>query len=284
MLTVALKLGVTSRTDSKDALKIAEQIIRLLSRRGIQYAVESDTATKLGLEGTVIENLDVDAILAIGGNGTILRLLKRLKKPIPILGIKFGRVCFLGEVGPEDLGEAIGRLIESRFFIEEVMKLTAEIKGSIEVDAVNEVAIVSSQPAKVMELEVSIEGAKVYAGLADGIIVATPIGSTGYALSAHGPVINPVVEAMLLVPLNPLNLSYRPLVTPAEVIIEIKVGRPGGIVVVDGDLVSDLKEGDWIKVRKSPHRAAFVRFGDKRTGFYERLRRLFEVRTRIERA
>ncbi|MEM4700320.1 MAG: NAD(+)/NADH kinase [Candidatus Nezhaarchaeales archaeon] len=276
-----MKLGLMSRTDSKEALEIVKQAIRLLSRRGIQYVIERNTAIELGLEGVAIENTDVNAILAIGGDGTILRLIRRLKKPVPILGVKFGKICFLGEIEPKDLDEAIERLIESKFSVEEVMKLTAKVKDGIEADAVNEVVVVGSQPAKVVELRTLVEGVEVYSGLADGIIVATPIGSTGYALSAHGPVINPAIEAMLLVPLNPLSLSCRPLVVPAEVVIEIKVGRPGGVVVVDGDLVGNLKEGDWIKVYRSPRKAAFIRFGDKRIGFYERLKGLFEVRARI---
>ncbi|MCX8204303.1 MAG: NAD(+)/NADH kinase [Candidatus Nezhaarchaeota archaeon] len=279
-----MKLGIVSRTDLKEALELVRRASRLLNERGVRYIIEHGTASKLGLEGAAIEDLDTNAIIAIGGDGTILRLLKRLKKPIPILGVKLGKICFLGEVWPEELDGAIERLLESKFFTEEVMKIMAETRGGgIEVDAVNEVAIISSQPAKVVELKASVRGVEIYAGLADGVIVATPIGSTGYALSAHGPIVDPALEAMLLVLLNPLNLGYRPLVISAEAVVEIKIGRPGGMVVIDGDLVCKLEEGDWVKVRKSPRKAVFIRLSRREVGFYERLKKLFEIRTRMGR-
>lgn len=278
-----MKLGIVSRTDVKEALEVVKQASKLLSERRVDHVIEHNTASKLGLEGVFVEDFDVDAILVIGGDGTILRLLRKLKKPIPVLGVKLGKICFLGEVEPRGLNEAIDRVVKHEFYVEEAIKLVAEMKGGVEVDATNEVTVVSSQPAKVVELKVSVRGVKVYNGLSDGIIVATPIGSTGYALSAHGPIVDPTLEAMLLVPLNPLNLSYRPLVTSAEAVVEIKAGKPGGVVVVDGDFVGVLEEGDQVKIRKSPRKAAFIRFSSRGVGFYERLRWLFETRAKAER-
>ena len=103
----ALKVGVVARTDVEDALNLARTAVELLRQRGAQCVVERDVAAKLGLEGVSVEDMEVDAVLAIGGDGTILRLLKRLKRPVPILGVKLGKICFLGEVEPRDLEEAV---------------------------------------------------------------------------------------------------------------------------------------------------------------------------------
>jgi len=277
----ALKVGVVARTDLDEALDLARRAIELLSRRGAPYFIEADVASKLSVEGVRLEDMDVDVLLAIGGDGTILRTLKKLRCEASILGVKLGKICFLGEVEPEELEEAVDRLVKARFYVEEAMKLRVGLRGGVEVDAVNEVAVVTGQPAKVVRLRVSVGGINVYSGLADGVIVATPTGSTGYAMSAHGPIVDPSLEAFLLVLLNPLNLSYRPLVASAAEIVEVEVGKPGpgAVVVVDGEVTEKMESGGRVRVWRSPLKARFIRFHEGRAGFYRRLGRLFEART-----
>jgi len=277
-----LKVGVVARVDVDEAIKLAKTAFELLKQRGIDFVVEREVAAKLGLEGVDVKEMEADAIIAIGGDGTILRLIKRLKRQTPILGVRLGKICFLGEVVPEGLEEAIERLAEHRYYVEEAMRLRASTESGQEVDVVNEVAVVTSQPAKVVLVKVSIDDVEVYEGFSDGVIVATPTGSTGYAMSALGPVIDPSLEAYLIVLLNPLNLNYRPLIAPAEGVVKVTIGRPGATLVADGEVVERLNSQSWVKVEKAPSKALFIRLGHKRTGFYDRLKMLLEARATVK--
>ncbi|RLF12054.1 MAG: NAD(+) kinase [Thermoprotei archaeon] len=274
-------IGLTSRTDLAYALELTKQSYSYLTSKGALCQVEAETASKLCLPGVQLEELSVDALIAIGGDGTILRTLKRLANPeTPILGVKVGKICFLGEVEPEELQLALDKLLRGDYAVEEVMKLRASIAEGKSSDAVNEVVFVTSQPAKVIQFEVIVGGEEVFRGLADGAIIATPTGSTGYALSAHGPVIDPELEAMLVVLLNPLNLSSRPLVVPASETLKFKVLAPSpeALVVVDGEVVGKINVGGEVEVKKSPVKARFIRFHARKPAFYERLRKLVEWR------
>lgn len=279
-----MRVGVIARMDVEAALSLARQAVELLKQRGVDCLIEEGVAAKLGLKGVRVEDMEVDAVLSIGGDGTILRSLKRLRHPAPILGIKLGKVCFLGEAEPEEVEEVVEKLAAAKFFVEEVMKLRAELQGGVEVDAVNEVAVVTNRPAKTMELKVAVGEVEVFSGLADGVIVATPTGSTGYAMSAHGPVVDPSLEAHLIVLLSPLNLSYRPLVASASREVEVRVEGPEAAVVVDGEAVGKVGEGGWVRVRRSPFKAKFIRLSQDRANFFRRLKGLFEARTMVRKA
>lgn len=276
-----MKVGIVARTDVDEAITLARHAFELLRQQGVECIVDKEAAVKLGLKGVDVNEVKVDAIVAIGGDGTILRLVKKLRQQAPILGIRLGKVCFLGEVDPESLEEAIKKLVERKYYVEEAMRLRVTTESGMEVDVVNEVAVVTSQPAKVMWIKVLVEGAEVYEGLADGVIVATPTGSTGYAMSALGPIVDPALEAYLIVLLNPLNLNHRPLIASAEKTAKVIVGKPGATLVADGEAVERLSSQSWIKVRRAPSTALFIRLGHQRAGFYDRLRKLFEARARV---
>lgn len=274
------RVGLVSRTDLEAAVSLARDIHRELSARGVECLVEDGLASRIGVEGSPLDRLDVDLAVVIGGDGTILRAARRLPSPdIPILGVRMGKTCFLGEVDPEQAFEAIGHVLSGRFEVERALRLRASVRG-LEVDVVNEALLTTSQPAKVVRLKVEVDGVEVFSGLADGVMASTPTGSTGYALSAHGPIVDPEVEAYLLVYLNPLDLRARPMVVAASRPTRIEVVEPGpkAILVADGEEVAQVEGGEVVEVRRSPSHVCFARL--RGGSFFTRLRSLMDKRSR----
>lgn len=269
--------GLVSRTDVTYAIELARQVYSFLSEKGYGCLVEAELASKLNVPGVELKDLKVDLLIVVGGDGTILKTVRKLPRPETlVLGVKVGRTCFLGEVEPEELHKALDMMLNNKYTIEEAMKLSVAIAGEERVEAINEVVFVSTQPAKVINFEVTAFGKEVFKGLADGAIIATPTGSTAYALSAHGPAIDPEVEVFLMVPLNPLNLSSRPVVTSASKILKFRLLEPGpsAFVVVDGELVSRVGVEEEAIIEKASTKARFIRFQADKATFFERLKRL----------
>ena len=281
MKTPAIRrVGLVSRTDQVEALRLARGLHDALVKRGVEAILESEVAAKLKLEGVPLSRMDPDLLVVIGGDGTILRAAKTLpSSETPILGVKMGKTCFLGEVDPHEALRAIELVLAGHYELEENLKLRA-IVGDLKVDVVNEVLLMTGQPAKVVKLKVEVEGEEVFEGLTDGVIVSTPTGSTGYALSAHGPIIDPKVEAYLMVYLNPLNLGVRPLIVAAESVTTLRLEGPGpkALLIADGEVIKELGEGSVVEVRRSPVKARFVRLRSGRGVFYSRLKDLMRRR------
>lgn len=265
---------MVSRIDNSEALSITKEIIGYLDRRGLEAVIERDTAIALDLasKGIDLGEMDVDLVIVVGGDGTLLRTAMLIGVPeTPILGVKLGGRGFLTEVSTSEAERAIERVLKGDYFIEECLKISSRCleSGEIFPDALNEVLVSKPLPSKAIELGLTIDGVKLAEIRADGALVATPTGSTAYSFSAGGSVIAPGVEAMILTPICP-NSLFRSIVTSPSSRIEIQPIKPdvNALLILDGRIQATLKVGSTVEIRASKRRARFIRFRP----FYERLR------------
>lgn len=260
-----MKIGIVSRTDKEDAIELDCSIINYLLENDVEIEVDTSLAEKLpqfSEYDVPLDDMSSDIVLCVGGDGTVLHAQHVLSpKKIPILSINMGTVGFLTEVDPENIFECLEKLLNYDFFIEERLQL--DVLCDDEWNTVlNELVIMTSQPAKMLNLRVLVDDEVVDDVRADGLIVSTPSGSTAYAMSAGGPIVDPRVDAAIIIPICPFKLNTRPKIVPAESLITVQFLKEGkqGVAVLDGMLTSRFDFLEEIKVKKSDYSAFFVRF------------------------
>ncbi|RKQ61796.1 NAD+ kinase [Thermovibrio guaymasensis] len=219
----------------------------------------------------------VDVILVLGGDGTFLTVAKLVdKKPVPLLGINFGTLGFLTEIPIEKIEECIDKLIAGEFIVENRPVLRVKVvrkNGHILIyRCVNEVAIKRDTLARIIEIDVDADGEYLTTFRGDGVIVATPTGSTAYSLSAGGPILYPTLNAMLLTPICPHTLTMRPLVLKGEtcLTVKLKTESENVMVIFDGQEGIELRVGDLIEITRSPYDLLILR--DPAKSYFETLR------------
>ena len=268
-----MRIAIAANPQKPRALELAR---RAIDRVGGAAEIVGSPETAEALGGLVpsheLASLDADLVLSLGGDGTFLWTLQRTD--LPILAVHAGTVGFLAEVDgerPEEFDRAIDRVVAGDYAIEERLKLAVQIGPRSLPDATNEVVVHSSQVAKMRQYELAVDGRPVGRVRADGLILATPTGSTSYALSALGPIVDPGIEAIVIAALAPFQVAHRTVLIDPRRAVTLRVVAPekDAIVVVDGQEEYPLAPGEVLRVYRSPRRASFVRFGP---GFFERLR------------
>jgi NAD+ kinase len=256
-----------------NALELAEFTAQRLRDRA--EVVVEDEAYGAGkwdsLPHARLEELAADLLIAFGGDGTFLSVLNR--SSVPLLPVGAGTVAFLAEVEGKPtaaLDRALDRLVAGDFFVEERMKLASKLADRALPDATNEVVLHTSQVAKMRLFEISVDHRPVGRVRADGVIVATPTGSTAYSLSALGPIIDPGIEAISVASLAPFQASPRAVVVDALRTVGVRLVDPAksGVVVIDGHTEVEVPGGTEVLCYRSPRKASFVRFGSR---FFGRL-------------
>jgi len=231
----------------------------LLEKRGCEVLLESETAAGLSARGADYEAIGRSADLAIvvGGDGTLLAAARSLvRHRVPLTGVNQGRLGFMTDIGQDDMQRGIGGILDGQYTVEERSLLDAEIvRGTqtlLKTIALNEAVLGKGAQGRLIEFDLSIDGEFVYTLRADGVIVATPTGSTAYSLSAQGPILHPAVPALALVPLNPHTLSARPVSISDRSSIEIKLVRAlDARAHFDGFALTDMAEGDRLLLKRS---------------------------------
>ncbi len=214
--------------------EITEPLLRLaafLSGKGIAVVVNSRTAENFSqhpYQEIPLEQMGdkVDLAVVMGGDGTMLNIVRTLAPfGVPLVGVNQGRLGFLTDISLDTMLHTLGAMLEGKFVTEQRMLLSAQIlRGDVEVFkslAFNEVVLHRGNISSMIEFEVRIDGEYLYNQRADGLIVATPTGSTAYALSAGGPIVHPSLDLIVLVPVSPHTLSNRPIVVKSESVVEI---------------------------------------------------------------
>ncbi|MEM2979479.1 MAG: NAD(+)/NADH kinase [Methanomassiliicoccales archaeon] len=230
--------------------------------------LEREVAQKLGHAGYRIENMNVDILITVGGDGTILRSLQR--NDSPIFGVNAGVLGFLTEVGADMLEEGIRKILAGEYLIEERLKLKTVVGGKRLYDAMNETVIHTANIAKIRQFEVFVDDQLVVDVRADGIIVATPTGSTCYAMSVGASILDPRVNAFVIAPMAPFKFAAKPLVVPASSHIKIRLTRPKPCVcVVDGQESYEMSGEEVVELAASEKKAKFIGFG---RSFYSKMR------------
>jgi len=264
--------GLVARYDRENALQLTKELAVHLNNRGIKVFIEDSLTDKTDIQAETIslKEMKTDFIIAIGGDGTILRACINSPKPEPpILGINMGARGFLTEVEPEDAFKAVDRILEGNFRIEKCTKLSAKIDNETLPDALNDVVISAGEPSKILYTEICKDGKAIMKCQADGLIVATQTGATGYSLSAGGPVLDKGVDAILVTPICSLTV-FKSLVFPTESEITLNVIRPKTMfIMIDGNYHYRKSEKELsVKITKSKNVSSFIRFEND---FYERL-------------
>jgi NAD+ kinase len=214
---------------------------------------------------------NVDAVLAMGGDGTMISVARNAAKhDVPIFGINQGRLGFLTDLSARDIETALPAMLAGEYTIEERSMLTATLKRDATQSkardlhehalAVNDVVLSRGSAGSMIEMQVIIDDRPAYTLRADGLIVATPTGSTAYALSADGPIVHPSVAAMLMVPVAPHSLTNRPVVLPnnASLVVRVLRARDDAGLHCDGQLHFAMGEADEVTIARSPLRTRLL--------------------------
>lgn len=216
----------------------------------------------------------IDAIISLGGDGTLLRTLPAAaEKHIPVLGVNLGHAGFLLEIEPDDLQNAIDRLLFDQFDIEERLMLRCIVNGDFSALVANEVALTRGQSPNSLTVDVISEDEIVYSIHGDGVLVSTPTGTTGYALSAGGPIIHPSLECLSIVPICSHIMHQRPVIIPPDRTVRLVVQSNRGRmhqISIDGQIVLDLRTDTEVSICAAKEMARFIRFGPHQ--FLTRLR------------
>ena len=253
------------------AIECADAIIRLANEMGIAVAVTDDAPALMPKRVTTLDHAEM--VITIGGDGTLLRGV-RLAVPldVPILGVNTGRLGFLTEIETTPDGMArLERVLCGEYAVEERLALQASVNGEGAHFALNDVVVRRGAQSRMAPFGLSLDGELVAHIASDGIVVATPTGSTAYFLSAGGPVIAPTVDALGIAALLPHTLFARPMIVPTSSTIQITCDSEivHANLETDGTFVSDLSSGDLVTVVRAPRPVKFARTGDH--AFFVRL-------------
>lgn len=260
------RLGMLVHPEKPEAARLARRLAEICREKGPALVpVDSRNASALA---------DVDVVAVLGGDGTILRVLRLMgKKMVPVLGVNLGTMGFLAECAPEALEEAVRRLAAGDYRLEERMLLRVEREGGERALALNDVVVSRGACQRVLQADVTVDGQAAARFSGDGLVISSPTGSTAYSLSAGGPVVVPQLDCIVLAPVCPHTFSARPMVVSGESQIEAALAPRGA----GGRLMLSIDGGDGIaleraviRVRRAQERLPFVRFGENR--FFSSLR------------
>ncbi len=261
-------IGLMGRESDPEVSKVAGSVVALLSEARVQVLADAGLKLPLSAGAKAVSRAELaqaaDLIIVVGGDGTLLKAAHAIAaRPVPLVGVNLGRLGFLADITPERLKEDIGAILKGEFTREERLLLDSCVqRGGVMQDctpALNDVVIQKSDSGRLIEFETHVDGNFVCAHRADGIIVATPTGSTAYALSGGGPILHPAADAIQMVPICPHSLGDRPIVVTGGSRIEIVLTHGGKAQVSwDGQRTEPLAVGERIQIRRAERRIAFI--------------------------
>src|SRR5215470_10290241 len=280
---VIQRVGIISRPRRGDLAAVMPALLKWWKARGIETHYDEESATSLDATAaskalpreTLAQSSDL--LLVLGGDGTLLAAARvAAPRGIPILPVNLGSLGFLTSFTLEDLYPALEDALADRFSISERVMLNAELhRGGKTIDrrnVLNEAVVNKGALARMIELELRIDGDFVCRYRVDGLIVATPTGSTAYSLSAGGPIVHPAVESIVITPICPHTLSDRPIVVDDKCRVELKLTGPAESVylTLDGQKGMQMQSGDKVRIFRAEERLKLIQ--PKRKSYYEILR------------
>jgi NAD+ kinase len=276
------RIGIVGNREKKGARALLPALVRWLKERDLSVVLERSIASAVrGLgSGQPLRSLVArsDAVLVLGGDGTFLAAAREAARTdVPILGVNLGGLGFLTETAESDLYAALDRLLRGDVEIEHRMMVEAKVrsrrgKAAWTTVGLNDAVIHQSDESRMVQLELRIGSTSIGTLAADGLIVATPTGSTAYSLSAGGPIVRPTVEALLATPICPHSLAFRPLLVGAGEKLRVRIGANvnKARLTIDGQISRLLAAGDDVEIRRAKTRVSMLSL--RRESFYEVLR------------
>lgn len=254
------KIGLVVQRKPK-AETLAHKVAEWFKEKGVEVIVEQDILAISDLTSPFPKApSDLSCVISFGGDGTFLGAAHWIQDSrIPILGINLGSLGFLTEVTGEQIFPIMEKIVAGSYMIEKRMLLSASvIRDGNEVMAqtvLNDIVINKGMLARIAHIRITIDDAYLTTFKADGLIIATPTGSTAYSLSAGGPIIYPTLRTILITPICPFTLTNRPLILPDHIVIKAKVGERdfGSFLTLDGQVGSDITSEDTVMIKKAPH-------------------------------
>jgi len=264
------KYGITANMSIPIAADVTKRVLKAL--KGEEVILEKDIAAALGKTGCPIAEMDVDILITVGGDGTILRAMQ--KNNASIFGVNAGGIGFLAEIPVEKIEEGIARLRAGKYRVDERLKLQTVFNGKRMADAVNEAVIHTDSVAKIRQFRVYVDGRLATDIRADGVIISTPTGSTCYAMSVGSPIVDPRVNALVMVPMAAFKFAARPIVIPtsSKITVELTMDK-GCLLVVDGQEEYPIPGHSKLEFTMSSNYGRFIRFDDD---FYSRIHEKLE--------
>jgi len=257
------RVGIIAKPHKPEARTVLQDLLPWLEARGVEPILDIDTA---GLAGRPAgqPKADVpglaDLLLVLGGDGTLLSVARLVgARDVPILGVNLGGLGFLTEVTLEELYQALDMVLQGTYEVTQRILLSATVHRQgeriAEYVALNDAVINKGALARMIELETHIDGEYVTTFQADGLILSTPTGSTAYSLAAGGPIVYPTLRALVMTPICPHTLNFRPIVIPDSAKVEIVQGsaNENAYLTLDGQVGFTLRHRDVIKVVRSEH-------------------------------
>ncbi|MCL1825425.1 MAG: NAD(+)/NADH kinase [Betaproteobacteria bacterium] len=257
-------ISLVGKYQSADGTETVLELARFLRGRGMEPWIEQGTAEGIGkvaddfVTATYEEIADrSDLVVVIGGDGTLLNAARRLsERAVPLLGVNLGRLGFLTDLSRVDVCQQLGEILDGRFHAESRFMLDAEVtRGGSRIfhtQALNDVVVNRGKLGRMIELELMVDDVFVYNLRSDGMIIATPTGSTAYAMAANGPILHPGVGGIALVPLCPHALTARPITLPDGCCIDIVIMPPHDARIhFDGVTYCDVRAGDQLRIVRS---------------------------------
>ncbi|WP_339803819.1 NAD(+) kinase [uncultured Marinobacter sp.] len=264
-------IGVIGRMGSVKVVETLRQLKSYLLNENYQVILEQDTSAMLPGHGLQVASKKLmgeicDLVIVVGGDGSLLGAARELaKSKVPVLGVNRGRLGFLTDISPADLEEKLGKVLQGEYIEEQRFLLD----GNLERDgqplgygsALNDVVLHPGKSTRMIGFDLYIDGHFVYSQRSDGLIVATPTGSTAYSLSAGGPIMHPKLDAVVLVPMFPHTLSSRPIVVDGKSEIKLVIGDTNETypqISFDGQMDIACAPGDIIRITKKPFKVRLI--------------------------
>ena len=274
-------IALIGKYDNPEIMTPLLRLGEFIESRNLSVVLDSLTAPHVPEKKYPILTLDeigskADLAVVLGGDGTMLNIARRLAPfDVPLVGINQGRLGFLTDLSIDTMLETLNSIFDGNYVTERRMLLSAEVirgKDSLfSALAFNDVAVNRGNGGGMIEFEVHIDGEYVYSLRSDGLIIATPTGSTAYALSCGGPILHPRLDLIALVPVSPHTLSNRPIVVGPEATVEVLMHRTEGARIhSDSHSHFDLDESDKVVIRRSPHTVRLLHSSDH--SYYRMLR------------
>ncbi len=266
-----MRLGLHANPRKPDAVRLARRALELVGDRATVVLSDELQSVQPQLEHADWPELRADLVVVIGGDGTFLHALRHTALPVvPVNAGTFGVLAEVNGRSPKELETAVHRLVEGHYFLEERTKLAAEIDGTPLPDVSNEYVVHATPVGRMGHFELTFDARRAGTVRADGLIVATPTGSTAYALSSAGPIVEPEVDGVVLTAIAPFRAEARAVVYGGLRTLKIRsLDDAAAVVLADGEGEHRLGQHDAVTVYRSPRRASLVRFG---ASFFDRLR------------